>query len=222
MRSLTLGILVAVGSFGLSAMAHDGSDDLLSGPILNPANNHTYFLLNADTWANSQVQALSLGGNLVTINDAAENAWVVTTFLNYGGISRSLWTGLNDAETEGTFQWVSGEAFTYSNWLPGQPDNGGRRTEHFSFDFRKRDGADYHGGHHASEDYVQITSGAAKEYLSRWTYGKWDDTMGNARRTFGVVEVVPVAVPEPAANILFVASGAVVVWLRRRNVKVPA
>jgi hypothetical protein len=65
---------------------------------VNPANGHTYHLLSADdgsglTWAASEAYAVSLGGHLTTINDNAENGWVFDTFADYGGVSRTLWTG---------------------------------------------------------------------------------------------------------------------------------
>jgi hypothetical protein len=201
MKNLTIRTLVAVGTLGLSPISQAMP---ISAPIQNPANNHYYFLLGSDNWTASQSQALSLGGNLVTINDAAENAWVVTTFLNYGGMNRDLWTGLNDAATEGTYQWASGEPFTYSNWQPGQPDNGG--------------------GYYPNENYVHIYGGTTTEQLPGWTPGKWNDLQdiagytsntGTSRQIFGVVEVVP----EPSVNILLLSAGSLLVWLRSRSAR---
>jgi len=77
---------------------------------------------DAKTWEEAQAEAVAKGGNLVTINDADEYAWLQETF----GAKQSFWTGLNDAEQEGEFVWASGEAVTYTNWAPGQP-NGGLR-----------------------------------------------------------------------------------------------
>src|SRR4051812_36371237 len=98
---------------------------VISPPVYNPANNHTYHLLGSDNWTGSQLQAVGLGGNLVTVNDAAENNFVVSAFLNYGGINRDLWIGLNDVGHDGVFTWTDGQSLSYSNWEPVQPDNGG-------------------------------------------------------------------------------------------------
>ena len=84
-------------------------------------NGKFYLLSNAATWKQAQAQAVSLGGNLVTVNDAAENQFLVNTF----GGKEGLWIGLTDEVTEGTFKWANGEAVTYTNWDPGQPDNSG-------------------------------------------------------------------------------------------------
>jgi GH24 family phage-related lysozyme (muramidase) len=65
------------------------------------------------TWTQAQAQAVSFGGNLVTVNDAAENQFLVNTF---GNLNR--WIGLTDEVVEGQFKWVNGEAVTYTNWIP--------------------------------------------------------------------------------------------------------
>jgi len=85
----------------------------------NPANGHFYRLTDSMTWTDAEAAAVSLGGHLVTINDAAENAWVASVFLWYD----YCWIGFSDAAEEGTWQWASGQTPTYTNWDSGQPDN---------------------------------------------------------------------------------------------------
>lgn len=97
--------------------------EVAAGPIVNPANEHEYFLLSPGGWRESEALAIALGGHLVTIDDASEQAWVFDAFGAWGGIRRSLWIGLNDAAQEGMFVWADGSQAGYSNWLPGQPDN---------------------------------------------------------------------------------------------------
>ncbi|MBR8828699.1 MAG: hypothetical protein DSM107014_12500 [Gomphosphaeria aponina SAG 52.96 = DSM 107014] len=79
----------------------------------------TYYLTDLATWTDAQAMALAMGGNLVTINDAAENELLVKAF----GGQLAFWIGLNDAEKEGVWKWVSGEQVTYTNWYPGEPNN---------------------------------------------------------------------------------------------------
>lgn len=115
------GVLWAwMGLFAATSFAEGG---ILVGPVTNPGNGHTYYLLSEDSWLASESQAVVLGGHLATIRDAAEQAWVFGTFGSWGGRERSLWIGLNDAAKEGRFTWVSGEGASYVHWLPGQPDN---------------------------------------------------------------------------------------------------
>jgi hypothetical protein len=57
----------------------------IGGPVVNPANNHLYYLLDTTGWVESEDFAVnSLDGHLVTINDAAENQWVFDTFGSSG------------------------------------------------------------------------------------------------------------------------------------------
>jgi lectin-like protein len=106
---------------------------VLSGPMTNPANGHVYYLLDTASWTDSEAEALTLGGHLVTINNAAENDWVFDTFVPLlpTDVFATLWIGLNDAAQEGTFVWVSGEPVTFTNWSTNQPDNA-RGTEDYA------------------------------------------------------------------------------------------
>ena len=132
---------------------------VLAGPIQNPANGHEYYLLTQSNWTDAEAQAVALGGHLATINDAAENAWVVSNFSEYGGVHRCLWIGLNDEAVEGTFAWVSGEPVTYTNWGAGEPNN-----------------------FQGNEDYVHIMN--SLDIYGRYTY--WNDAPDDAN-AFGYV-----------------------------------
>lgn len=109
-------LLAAVG--GLRSSADASTPTILAGPIVNPNNGHSYYLLDQVSWTDSQAVAVNLGGNLVTINDQMENAWVYSTFHLNGGIDRHLWIGFNDINSPGNFSWISGEAVSYVNWSP--------------------------------------------------------------------------------------------------------
>jgi Concanavalin A-like lectin/glucanases superfamily/Immunoglobulin domain/Lectin C-type domain/Chitobiase/beta-hexosaminidase C-terminal domain len=98
---------------------------VLAGPVTNAANHHVYYLLATSSWTNAETKAQQLGGHLVTINDAAENQWVFTSFATFPGQSGNLWIGLYRANVAGGFAWASGEALTYTHWAPGEPNNCG-------------------------------------------------------------------------------------------------
>ena len=88
---------------------------VLAGPIVNPLNGHSYYVLPQSTWT----EAVRLGGHLATIRNAAEDHWVYSTFGAYG----ALWIGLRDKDRVLKYQWASDEPLTYTNWSGGQPDN---------------------------------------------------------------------------------------------------
>jgi hypothetical protein len=68
---------------------------------------------------------VQLGGNLVTINDQAEQDFLLANLHTFGGVTRDLWTGFNDVAAEGQFTWVSGEASSFTLWDLGEPNNAG-------------------------------------------------------------------------------------------------
>lgn len=116
---LLLGVVTIVAS-PLPAFASTVNLCANDNFITNPANGHRYCLTAADTWTASEAEAVAKGGNLVTINDQAEQDWLLQTF----GNTDRLWIGSNDAKVEESFVWSSGENSNYTNWLPGEPNNG--------------------------------------------------------------------------------------------------
>jgi hypothetical protein len=95
------------------------------GTVVNPANGRTYHLLEGSSWSAAQARAVQLGGNLVTINDQAEQDFLLANLHTFGGVTRDLWTGFNDVAAEGQFTWVSGEASSFTLWDLGEPNNAG-------------------------------------------------------------------------------------------------
>ncbi|MBX3358167.1 MAG: hypothetical protein KF745_07045 [Phycisphaeraceae bacterium] len=123
--------MVRLGSYAADATGTgtleilSGLTPVLGGPIVNPANGHTYYLLERTPWTVGEATAVSMGGHLVTINDAAENEWVRENLGNFGGTGRRLWLGYNDIASEGTFVWTSGETPGFTNWSGGEPNDSG-------------------------------------------------------------------------------------------------
>lgn len=109
----------------LATMCHTvNAVSVVGGPAYNPANGHSYYLLSPSTWDNAELFSESIGGNLVTINDAAENNWVYNNIIS-GNPDLNPWTGLNDIGSPGIWHWASGEAVTYLNFAPGEPNGVG-------------------------------------------------------------------------------------------------
>ena len=98
--------------------------------VVNPANNHTYYLLSDSSWSDAADAARGLDGFLVTINDAEENDWLFDTFAIDGEQRRHLWTGLSDRAEEGQFRWHDGQPFLYRSWGADQPATSGDDEDH--------------------------------------------------------------------------------------------
>jgi len=117
------------GTFSVSRVTDTSA--IAQGPILNTANGHFYYLLQPGTWTDAQATAQTLGGNLVTIDDSAEQSWVYTHFASNGGVGRNIWIGYYDpaqdaltgAAHAANFVWVDGSTSTFTNWNTGEPNN---------------------------------------------------------------------------------------------------
>jgi len=159
---MTMKMILSLAIAGLGLSAHAG---ILAGPVVNPANGHAYYLLSQNTWSNAEAQAVSLGGHLATIRNAAEDQWIFSTFGSYGG---ALWIGLTDRDKVFTFKWVSGEPLSYTSFAGGQPDNGSGGVER----------------------YVHIWCTAQKPASGKWNdYGNGNTVLGVP--LYGVAEISP-------------------------------
>jgi len=102
-------------------------------------NGHWYAVVSASlTWIGARAAAEKLGGHLATITSDAENTFVLNLVNSDGFWSNGgPWLGgyqMNDTEgPAGNWHWVTGEAFSYTKWGPGEPNNvGGEDYLHFA------------------------------------------------------------------------------------------
>jgi hypothetical protein len=109
-----IGCLLAVGS------AADAAITVEAGPVFNPATGSRYYRIKGCDWNQLRDFAVSMGGDLASVDDAAENTWLRA---NIVGNSNKPYIGLHDAAVEGTLVWSDGSTSAYRNWRPGEPSN---------------------------------------------------------------------------------------------------
>ncbi|MFX0105897.1 MAG: lectin-like protein [Candidatus Hodarchaeota archaeon] len=84
-------------------------------------NGHEYKLIKEDkSWSDAKIDCEAQGGHLATITSEGEN-----DFIKNLADSNKVWLGLSDEESEGTWKWITGEAVSYTNWYPGEPNDYG-------------------------------------------------------------------------------------------------
>lgn len=74
-------------------------------------------------WRGSQENCALHGGNLVRIDDAEDNEFVIDLYAATGDGSVWFHAGLTDEADEGSWVWVDGGDSDYRNWDAGQPDH---------------------------------------------------------------------------------------------------
>jgi hypothetical protein len=94
-------------------------------------NDHWYMCFRFATptdWYVAKSIAESWGGYLATITSAQENQFVYDLSVSQGGwnpdhpVQGPYLGAVKNSSNQ--FEWVTGEAFTYTNWLPGEPSSG--------------------------------------------------------------------------------------------------
>ena len=74
------------------------------------------------SWHDAETKCESLGGHLATITSPEENKFVLG-LLNPDG-RYVYWLGGTVEETEGVWQWITGEKFSFTLWNAGEPNGG--------------------------------------------------------------------------------------------------
>ena len=99
-----------------------------SAVFQNPANGHSYQRIDTImAWTQAKTHCDNLGGYLATITSAQEQTFVDNSIIG----SDPMWLGGTDEKDEGTWEWITGENFTFANWHKGDPNNAGPLGEDF-------------------------------------------------------------------------------------------
>ena len=176
-----------------------GLTSVVSAPLKWGENGHEYAVIPSDgiSWdaAFGATSVLGAGWHLATITSAGEQEFVSS--LPLSGVE--FWLGgfqdpLSTLEADENWKWVTGEAFTYTNW--------NRET------FLEPN--DYYGP--GSEQHLGISGSAGP--LGRADL--WNDEARNAHIAGYVIERAAAPVPEPG-TLFLAALGLAAMWVLRRT-----
>jgi hypothetical protein len=118
---------VSSGSNMYTSQSRDKWVTVNNSPIPSDAvryeGNYYKVYYSDATWVEADRICSGLGGHLCTVTSATESRFVKGL---PSESSRFLWLGAADAD--GSWSWVTGERFSYTDWLPGEPNGGDRET----------------------------------------------------------------------------------------------
>lgn len=78
---------------------------------INPANRHAYKRIECQSPEEAIERAKEEGAHLVSINNAAEQAWLLYVFGR-----ENYWIGFTDGIKKNDKEWDDGDPLTYTNW----------------------------------------------------------------------------------------------------------
>lgn len=95
------------------------SNPSCNGCGLGLLGDHAYaFCPGPVSWAEARTACMGFGGDLVIVDDEAEQA-----FLLGQPLEAVVYIGLSDEAVEGTFVWVDGSAPAFTAWGMGEPND---------------------------------------------------------------------------------------------------
>jgi len=74
------------------------------------------------TWHQAQAYCLTLRGELVKINSAEENEFVLALARKEASSKSNVWIGLKWNSGKNAFLWSDHSVPVYANWAPGEPN----------------------------------------------------------------------------------------------------
>lgn len=122
-------VMYALSSIALSSVTAGITDITPGGTVPFGGSEYKVFTAQAITWADARayVQANLPGWDLAASTSAVENAFI-------WGAVEGAWTADGNKPPPGqywlggyqdppqTWNWVTGEAWSYANWAPGEPN----------------------------------------------------------------------------------------------------
>ncbi|MDO4805879.1 MAG: lectin-like protein [Coriobacteriales bacterium] len=152
--------------------------------------NHLYQCINEHmSWHDAEEYCEAQGGHLATVESQEENDFIFDLIQQQSGRD-FYWLGGTDEDEEGSWVWVTGEPWEYTNWRSGEPSNTGDET---------------------GEDYLAMGSAHEGQWNDQWikdpSYG---ELVGFVCEWDSSALTVTARVTDPSDNVIL--QGYTVSW----------
>ena len=96
---------------------HVKTDSIRVNGYVNQYDNYCFVLdPQADTWSNAEKHCTQRGGHLLTIRNAQEQEFFTKYLKSYHWVE-SVYIGLRDDKTEGSYYWSSGNILEFIRFI---------------------------------------------------------------------------------------------------------
>ena len=105
---------------------HTSPTSIAENPEPVTHNGHTYYYFSTPvTWYDAKSICEGMGGHLATITSEAEDSFLLNHVksFNNSDFGVGAWLGGTDRDSEGTWTWITGEAFDFTKWASSEPSN---------------------------------------------------------------------------------------------------
>ncbi len=120
-RSDLIAFFLAVSSLFFAQESKAQEYKVEGNTLVDSNDNILYEIIEGSfTWQEAKVDAEFRGGHLATITSLEEQQTV--ELLTRGDF---YWLGATDEQSEGVWEWVTGEPFDFTYWHPGEPNHSG-------------------------------------------------------------------------------------------------
>lgn len=116
----------------MSVFADDNSSDENKSKVTSFDGNRYQLFDKSMSWTEAKEYCENLGGHLATITSSEEQEFINESLLSIGEKS-TYFIGLSRTDANSQWNWVTGEAFEYTNWDIGEPNS---NSEHYVHMYR--------------------------------------------------------------------------------------
>ena len=118
--------------FPISVFADKDPSEESSSKTTYFGSNRYQLFDESMSWTEAKEYCENLGGHLVTITSSEEQEFINESLLSIGEKS-TYFIGLSRTDANSQWNWVTGEAFEYTNWDIGEPNS---NSEHYVHMYR--------------------------------------------------------------------------------------